>query len=200
MNAETRDAKDVAASIISDEAALDQALEELSQSSRVVRQSAASALREVSLLDAKVLAGKSAALIDALNRPEAQTRWNCLDALTELVPYDSRACEGAIPGAETALFDEGSGLLRLSAMRFLCTLGSTTANRSQKVWPLIDEAIQCYHGDLEFQDMLAAVSAFSAGKLSPEVKAALADRMRFDAENSKGSLKRRAQQIIDNVS
>ena len=48
----------------------------------------------------------SAAVIDALNRPEAQTRWECLDILTTMVDHDSRTCDKAVPGAETALFDE----------------------------------------------------------------------------------------------
>ena len=83
-------------------------------------------------------------------------------------------------------------------MRFLCRLGATTEKRSEKVWSLIDEGIQCYHGDLEFQDMLIAVIDFSQGKLAPEVKAALADRMRFDATNGRGMLKKRAIQIVEN--
>ena len=140
-----------------------------------------------------------AAVIDALNRPEAQTRWECLDILTTMVDHDSRTCDKAVPGAETALFDEESGPVRLAAMRFLCKLGATTENRSERVWPLIDEAIQCYHGDLEFQDMLVSVIDFSAGKLAPSVKKELGARMAFDASNGKGPLKRRAQQIIDNV-
>ena len=89
--------------------------------------------------------------------------------------------------------------MRLAAMRFLCKLGATTENRSERVWPLIDEAIQCYHGDLEFQDMLVSVIDFSAGKLAPSVKKELGARMAVDASNGKGPLKRRAQQIIDNV-
>ena len=123
-----------------------------------------------------------AAVIDALNRPEAQTRWECLDILTTMVDHDSRTCDKAVPGAETALFDEESGPVRLAAMRFLCKLGATTENRSERVWPLIDEAID-----------------FSAGKLAPSVKKELGARMAFDASNGKGPLKRRAQQIIDNV-
>ena len=84
-------------------------------------------------------------------------------------------------------------------MRFLCKLGATTANRSEKVWPLIDEGIQCYHGDLEFNDMLVALLDFSKGKLAASVKKEFADRMSFDAENSKGTLKKRAQTIIENL-
>ena len=138
-------------------------------------------------------------MIDALNRPEAQTRWECLEALTYLIDFDSRTCSKAIPEAEAALFDEESGPVRLAAMRFLCKLGSTTAARSEKVWPLIDEGIQCYHGDLEFNDMLAAINDFSTGKLSDDVKEKLTERMTFDATNGKGSLQRKAQQIINNM-
>ena len=104
-----------------------------------------------------------------------------------------------IVGAENALFDEDSGPLRLAAMRFLCKLGATTEARSEKVWGLIDEGIQCYHGDLEFQDMLVAVIDFSAGKLAPSVAEELAARMKFDAENGKGTLKKRATQIEENL-
>ena len=89
--------------------------------------------------------------------------------------------------------------MRLAAMRFLCKLGATTENRSERVWPLIDEAIQCYHGDLEFQDMLVSVIDFSAGKLAPSVKKELGARMAFDASNGQRAAQARAQQIIDNV-
>ena len=98
------------------------------------------------------------------------------------------------------MFDEESGPVRLAAMRFLCRLGATTENRSERVWPLIDEGIQCYHGDMEFQDMLVAVVDFSAGSLSSRVKGELAARMKFDAANGRGALKRRAAQILENVS
>ncbi len=47
--------------------------------------------------------------------------------------------------------------------------------------------------------MLTAVIDFSAGKLAPSVKDELGARMAFDASNGKGALKRRAQQIVDNV-
>ena len=47
--------------------------------------------------------------------------------------------------------------------------------------------------------MITAVLEYSTGKLSPSVKEALAERMSFDAKSGKGSLKRRAAQIIENV-
>ncbi len=138
-------------------------------------------------------------LVDSLNQPEAQTRWESLDALTEMIAIESRLCDKAVPGAEASLFDEDNGPVRLSAMRFLCRLGATTPNRSLKVWPLIDEGIQCYHGDLEFSDMLIAINEFSMGKLDKSVKDALKERLSFDATSGKGSMKRKAQQIIANL-
>lgn len=175
-------------------------IEDLSGGSRRGRQQAAKLIAGVSLENPELLVPYGNDLVDALERPEAQTRWECLDALSQLIPLDSRVCDKAIPGAEAALFDEDSGPLRLAAMRFLCKFGATTEKRSEKVWPLIDEGIQCYHGDLEFQDMLLAVIDFSQGKLDTSVKEALADRMRFDSTNGKGMLQRRATQILDNLS
>ena len=179
---------------------LDKLGEMLSVGSRRERQMAASAISLVAKENPEILVPYIDTLIDALNRPEAQTRWECLETLAVLVDYDARNCNKAIPEAEASLFDEESGPVRLAAMRFLCKLGATTANRSEKVWPLIDEGIQCYHGDLEFNDMLVALVDFSTGKLSDDVKKAFAERMAFDAANAKGTLQRRAQQIIDNLS
>ena len=170
----------------------------LSGSSRRKRQTSAAAFSIIAKANPERAALHVDALIDALERPEAQTRWECLDALTEVVSVDTRSCEKAVAGAEQALFDEDNGPVRLAAMRFLCRLGSTTENRSEKVWPLIDEAIQCYHGDLEFQEMLVAVIGFTEGKLSANVRKELKARMSFDASNAKGVLKTRAAQIVSN--
>ena len=185
--------------MLDDDAQAKEAIEKLTEAPRRDRQIAAAAIHQVAKAEPGLLVPYIPAMIDALNRPEAQTRWECLESLALLVDHDSRTCSKAIPEAEVALFDEESGPVRLAAMRFLCKLGSTTAARSEKVWPLIDEGIQCYHGDLEFNDMLTAITDFSTGKLSDDVKAALKERMTFDATNGKGSLQRRAQQIIDNL-
>ena len=200
LSSESSEDKNLAQAAVADPAVLASVVEALSGASRRERQQAAKTVAAVAREHPAVLIDHSTALVDALERPEAQTRWECLDALTQIIPLDSRACDKAVPGAEAALFDEDSGPLRLAAMRFLCYLGATTEKRSEKVWPLIDEGIQCCHGDLEFQDMLLAVIDFSAGKLDPSVKEALAERMRFDATNGKGMLKRRASQILENVS
>lgn len=52
----------------------------------------------------------------------------------------------AFEGAETALFDEISSTLRYAAFRLLCVWGATSVERSREAWPILDEAIQCYHG------------------------------------------------------
>ncbi len=175
-------------------------IEGLSGSSRRTRQISSTVVCEVAKKNPERIADYSDELVDALNRPEAQTRWECLDTLTELVSVESRSCDKAVSGAETALFDEESGPLRLAAMRFLCRLGSTTENRSEKVWPLIDEAIQCYHGDVEFPEMMVAVIGFSEGKLAASVKSDLKARVEFDAKNGRGALMKRARQVYDNLS
>lgn len=198
MKTQTPEEKKQVEEAIANPAALNELIEALSGGSRRGRQQAAKVIAAVAAANSEILVPHAAALVDALERPEAQTRWECLDTLAQLVPLDGRTCEKAVPGAETALFDEDSGPLRLAAMRFLCRLGATTEKRSEKVWPLIDEGIQCWHGDLEFQDMLIAIIDFSQGKLAPEVKVALADRMRFDATNGRGMLKKRAVQIVEN--
>ncbi|MGO5316835.1 HEAT repeat domain-containing protein [Paraeggerthella sp. LCP19S3_G8] len=199
MSEKTQGTKTIAEEALGNERQFIQLVNALSGPSRRGRQNAAAALAFLSKDHADLFVPYGDAFIDALNRPEAQTRWECLDVLAGMVDHDSRTCDKAVPGAETALFDEESGPVRLAAMRFLCKLGATTENRSERIWPLIDEAIHCYHGDFEFQDMLVAVVDFSSGKLSSQVKDELASRMAFDASNGKGALKRRAQQILDNV-
>lgn len=198
LKSQTPEEKKQVDEAVADAAVLNALVEALSDGSRRGRQQAAKIIAGIAEASPESLVPYGSALADALERPEAQTRWECLDALTRIVPLDARICEKALPGAETALFDEDSGPLRLAAMRFLCCLGATTEKRSEKVWSLIDEGIQCCHGDLEFQDMLVAVIDFSQGKLSPEVKDALADRMRFDSTNGRGILKKRATQIVEN--
>ncbi len=199
MTSRADDVKQEAAEALKSKKKIKSYIETLSDGSRRERQKAAAVVAAMTRENPPKMSEHISVILEALDRPEAQTRWEALDALTELVPVDSRNCEKAIVGAENALFDEDSAPLRLAAMRFLCRLGATTEARSEKVWGLIDEGIQCYHGDLEFQDMLIAVVDFSAGKLAPSVAEELATRMKFDAENGKGTLKKRATQIEENL-
>jgi hypothetical protein len=199
LSAKSDELKILANNVIEDPANLDMYLEMIQGSSRRDRQLSSTVIARVAQEAPELIAPHIDVILEALGRPEAQTRWEALDALRNLVDLDAESCDKAVPDAETGLFDEDSGPLRLAAMRFLCKLGSTSEERSVRCWPLIDEGIQCYHGDYEFPDMMAAVIDFSAGTLAPEVKTELAARMKFDAENSKGGLKKRAQQIIDNL-
>lgn len=199
MSEKTQELHAAAERALTNQDFMDQMVEYLHDSSRRKRQKAASILDMAAHIDATKLQPYIGDLIDALDQPEGQTRWESLEALAVLVNVDSRACDRALDGAEAALFDEDNGLLRLAAVRFLCSLGATTEKRSQKVWPLLDEAIQCYHGDPEFQEMLVAVTDFAAGKIAPDVKEQLKMRMTFDAENGKGALKARASQIVANL-
>ena len=62
----------------------------------------------------------------------------------------------------------------------------------------MDEAIQCFHGDLEYRDMLGLLLSFANGQIAGSVAEELAGRLQFDAENGKGAyLKARSREIYD---
>ena len=163
---------------------------------RRARQAAASVVHEIALDEPALLKPFAPQLADALHRPESQTRWEVLGTFEMLVPIDARLIDKALAGAETALHDEESGVVRLAAFRLLTSYGATTAHRSDRVWPLVDDAIRCYHGDPEFPQMLAGVFRMVSGGASDDVRTAAAERMAFDSEFGKGLLKRRATSIV----
>lgn len=171
-------------------------VEELAGSSRRRRQEVAHKIATVAHTDASMVTPFVGSLMDALERPEAQTRWEVLDALTALVDEHAEEVAPAFEAAETALFDEDSAPVRLAGFVFLCRFGATSEERSDQVWPLLDEAIQCYHGDPEYRDMLVALLAFVQGAASAATKAALAERLKFDAENGASYVKSFSVQII----
>ncbi|MGE9991142.1 hypothetical protein ACQRB0_05045 [Paratractidigestivibacter faecalis] len=171
-------------------------VEELAGSSRRRRQEVAHKIAAVAHTDASMVTPFVGSLMDALERPEAQTRWEVLDALTALVDEHAEEVAPAFEAAETALFDEDSAPVRLAGFVFLCRFGATSEERSDQVWPLLDEAIQCYHGDPEYRDMLVALLAFVQGAASAATKAALAERLKFDAENGASYVKSFSVQII----
>lgn len=171
-------------------------VEELAGSSRRRRQEVAHKIATVAHADASMVTPFVGSLMDALERPEAQTRWEVLDALTALVDEHADEVAPAFEAAETALFDEDSAPVRLAGFVFLCRFGATSEERSGQVWPLLDEAIQCYHGDPEYRDMLVALLTFVQGAASAATKAALAERLKFDAENGASYVKSFSAQII----
>lgn len=171
-------------------------MEELAGSSRRRRQEVAHKIATVAHADASMVTPFVGSLLDALERPEAQTRWEVLDALTALVDEHAEEVAPAFEAAENALFDEDSAPVRLAGFVFLCRFGATSEERSDQVWPLLDEAIQCYHGDPEYRDMLVALLAFAQGGASAATKAALAERLKFDAQNGTSYVKSFSAQII----
>lgn len=199
MSTRADDIKDAASSVVSGSLDIDAVIEDLQGDSRRKRQVAAATIAEVSRQDASIVIPFGSVIVEALDVPEAQTRWELLDTLRVICDTDADVCEGAVADAETALFDESSGPLRLAAMRFLCCFGATSEDRSDRIWSLVDEGIQCYHGDVEFNEMLIALVDFSGGSLSSDVKSKFKDRMSFDATNGKGTLKKRATAIVENL-
>ena len=190
------DKTEISERAVTDAKLLKEVIDALAGEERRSRQAAASVVSKVAEFDAGLLKPYASELADALHRPESQTRWEVLDTFEKLVAVDARLVDKALGGAETALHDEESGVVRLAAFRLLCSYAATTAHRSDRVWPLIDEAIRCYHGDAEFPAMLTSLIAMVTGGASDEVKWAAAERMTFDADNAKGLLKRRASSIV----
>ena len=90
-------------------------VEELSGSSRRRRQEVAHTIALAARANPAVVAPHADALIDALFRPEAQTRWEVLDALGCIAQDNADLVAGAFDGAEASLFDDGSATVRLAA-------------------------------------------------------------------------------------
>ena len=180
-----------------DVAALKALIAALGGRDRKARQSSAHMVAQVAKAAPAAVVPFADEVAAAVGRPEAQTRWEALDALTSVAAVDPEAASKGFEGAEDCLYDEESGLVRLTAFRYFAALGSSSPSWSAKAWPLIDEAVQCYHGDPEFDDMLDALYAFAQSDLDEGVRAALAERMSFDARNGRGSVAVRARQIVE---
>lgn len=188
-NEETVEAKD-----------LDTYIEELSGASRRARQEASHAIAQLAKDNPEALKDRlddvSAALIDALFRPEAQTRWESLNALCEICAIDPKLVKEGYEGAEAALFDDNSTHVRIAAFRFLCRLSAADPKQSEVAWPIIDEAIRCYHGDRGYQEMLNALLELAQGKASKSVKDSLTERLQFDANSGRGYVQALSADII----
>lgn len=175
-------------------------IEELAGSNRRARQEAAHAIAKLSKDEPEALEADiqttTDALIDALFKPEAQTRWEALDALSNICLSHPELVKGAYEGAEASLFDDNNSRVRIAAFRFLCRLSASNSKQSDKIWPILDEAIQCYHGDQGYRDMLGTMLELAQGKASKATKAALAERLRFDSENGRGYVQSMSAEIV----
>ena len=87
------------------ENAVDRLVQELGCPTRRIRQFAARVLHLLAERDPQRVVPCAPALIEALDRPEAQTRWEALDALAALATTCPEQLGDAFEGAETALFD-----------------------------------------------------------------------------------------------
>lgn len=175
-------------------------LEELGGASRRARQDAAHELakriKETPQELEPQIKEVAAALVDALYKPEAQTRWEALDALCEICLEHADLVKDAYEGAEASLFDDNNARVRIAAFRLLCRLGASNAKTATKVWPILDEAIQCYHGDQGYRDMLGTLLEFAEGKPNKDIKAALSERLKFDAEQGRGYVQSLSAEIV----
>jgi len=171
-------------------------MEALAGANRRRRQEASHAIALAAAEDVNPFIQYSDELIDALYRPEAQTRWEVLSTLSELLLVRPDLVEDAYDGAEASLFDEDSAIVRLAAFRFLVRFGSCSPERSDKVWNVLDEAIQCYHGDPEYRDMLTSLSELARGDISDQTRGELIERVGFDADNGRGYIRIMSSEIV----
>ncbi len=163
---------------------LAKAVDDLSSPSRRKRQEAAHAIAESMLEKPQNILSFTDDIFDALERPEAQTRWELLNSLTMIVDGNTRALAPAVHFAEPSLFDEDSSTVRLASFRFITAVGAQTKALSKKVWPMLEESIQVYHGDPQYREMLMAITEFVAAPIDPDIKKAVVARIKFDAKNS----------------
>ena len=145
-------------------------------------------------------------LADALGLSRAQYLDACVngmllscDAAHAVHPNHPELAAQAYEGAEASLFDENSSRVRIEAFRLLARLGASSPELSDKVWPLLDEAIQCFHGDLGYRDMLDSLLEFAEGNASDASKQALVERISFDVTGGRGYVKTCSAKIADAV-
>lgn len=172
-------------------------MDALEGADRRARQLSAQLIKQVAAVHPELLEPVVKRMAGALHRPEAQTRWEILEAFALLMEHDYKWCTRAFDGAEAALYDEGSGTLRRAAFVYFARLGSKSPAWQERCWPYLDEAIQCYHGDQEFADMLDALAEFASSKLKQKIRGELIERLTFDAQAEKGPYRLRAQMVID---
>ena len=172
---------------------------ELGGANRRRRQDAAHEIARLAKRDVDQLFDYAGDIIDGLDRPEAQTRWELLAALSEMAQVDPGCVEEAFGGAEASLFDEDSSIARLAAFRFLTSYGATSGKRSDQVWKILEEAIQCYHGDPEYRDMLGCLLEMARGTISDQTAQVMRSRVDFDARHGRGYIKAFSAEIVEAI-
>ena len=176
--------------------ARDAYVSDLAHGNRRERQRAAHGLNLLAQEDVSVAAEVADELISVLENTEAQTQWECLNALAEIAKLDPHLVEDAFPMAEELLFEDGSAVTRMAAFRFIARYGAHGSRESERSWPLLSEAVQCYHGDSEYRNMLQGLLEFAHGSISDDVRASLVGRMSFDAKNGRGFIRTYSAEIV----
>ena len=169
----------------------------LTSGNRRHRKDAAHSIAVLSHINPMLVVNIADVLVGALEMPEAQTRWECLDALSEVAKIDPESVAQACAGAEETLFDDRSVAAHSAAFRFLSCYGATSPQRSREVWPLMSDAIQCYHGNSEYRDMLLCLKDFAYGSVDADVLGSLARRMAYDAKNATGYIRAYSKEICE---
>lgn len=113
-----------AADIVASPQLLEPLIDILEGPDRRARQLSAKLIKEVATLNGELLIPVIKRVIGALHRPEAQTRWEILEALIVLMDLDYKVCARAFDGAEAGLYDEGSKTLRSASFAFFAHLGA----------------------------------------------------------------------------
>ena len=160
------------------------------------RAETAKIVHEVACIEPVRLEPHADQLIAALGHPEAQTRWEVLGALEELAEVKPKLLERVVDPASDSLHDEDSSVVRLAAFRLLAVFGSSSIKRAERVWPLLDEALRCYHGDSEYPGMLTALATLVEGKAPAQVKKEAAELVEPDASHPKAAIGRGARRVF----
>ena len=117
--------------------ARDAYVSDLAHGNRRERQRAAHGLNLLAQEDVTVVAEVAEELVAALEHTEAQTQWECLNALAEIAVRDPHLVEDAFPVAEELLFEDGSVVTRMAAFRFVARYGAHGHQESERSWPLL---------------------------------------------------------------
>ena len=169
--------------------------EALGHKSRATREYASQVKVELARSDAELLQDFAGDIVDALNRPEALTRYSMIEVIGELAQNNPKVISDAYELLQECLYDEDSGTVRLYAFRILARHGATEPEKSLKVWPDLSMALRCFHGDPEFMAMMSELILMLGGKADQQVKEAAVELFAFDAENARGELRKKAETI-----
>lgn len=168
----------------------------LSDASKVERSRAAKLVHDAACIDATRLEPHVDHMVAALDNPEPQTRWEVLGALEELALVKPMLLDKAVEPTTHSLHDEDSSVVRLAAFRLLATYGASSIRRAEKTWPLLDEALRCYHGDSEYPGMLTALAVLVEGRAPAPIVAEAAALVEPDASHPKATIARGARRVF----